>query len=108
MRKKKTNVDIQKLLRQYEKQKQRTKKYLQSVEKKTLILCKKDKFKEIAKFIAKKSSVEDLYDTDENIKKEIDEITKLLLSIAVAEKRLENHIDIENMRNFVNEIKSKL
>lgn len=108
MGKKKTKVDIQKLLRQYEKQKQRTKKYLQSVEKKTLILCKKDKFKEIAKFIAKKSSVEDLYDTDENIKKEIDEITKLLLSIAVAEKRLENHIDIENMRNFVNEIKSKL
>ena len=111
MRKRKTKVDIEKLLKQYEKQKQRTKKYLQSVEKKTLILTKKDKFHEIAKYtVANKLNKSFQYMKHEDTKKEIDEITKLILAIAVAEKKLQNEykLSLQLIQNIVDEVKLKL
>ena len=108
MRKKKTKVDIEKLLKQYEKQKERTKRYLQSVEKKTLIICKKEKFKEIVNFICNELNLTEQYNKDEAVKKEVDEITKLLLTIAVAEKKLENYSSLETIRSLTSKIKSKI
>ena len=111
MRRKKTKVDIKKLLRQYEKQKERTKKYLQSVEKKTLVLCKKDKFHEIAKYVVANSLGKSYeYMKDEDVKKEVDEITKLLLTIAVAEKKLKNEYNLsqKQIEDLINEVKLKL
>ena len=111
MRKRKTKVDIEKLLKQYEKQKERTKKYLQSVEKKTLVLCKKDKFHEIAKYVVANSLGKSYeYMKDEDTKKEIDEITKLLLVIAIAEKKLQNEhsLSLQKIQNLVDEVGLKL
>lgn len=102
--------EYEKLKRMYQKQKERTKKYLQSVEKKTLILCKKDKFKEIAKYITANKLNPYEYSKDEAVKKEIDEITKLILTIITAERKLKNEYKLSQnqIKELVEEVKLKL
>ena len=111
MGRKKGKVDIQKLLKQYEKQKERTKKYLKSVEKKTLVLAKKEKFQAIAKnIVAVELGKSFEYVKNDTVQNEINEITKLILTIAVAEKKLQKdyNLKLPQIQKLVDEAKIEL